>query len=358
MGKLIMGYWDCQYCGNKGIPGDTRECTTCGHPRDESVKFYLKDNNYVSEEKAASVSRKPDWYCSYCNTLNNSENEFCESCGAPRSESEKNYFTMRSSSNTGSMNLRSNHSDDEDDLDSYEQALHKSANKSGSGSKKFFIILALIIAGLVAIFAPRKKDVEVTRLDWERNIQIEQYTDVYESDWSLPQGATLHDTKLEIHHYDHILDHYDEVTVQKSREVLDGYDTHTRTIDLGNGYFEEETYETPRYRTEYYTETESVPVYRDDPVYAKKYYYDIWKWVPSRNVSTSGNGHNAYWGDLNLSDNEREGAHSEKYSVTFTGKNDKTYTYELLESEWNKFEIGQKYKIKVQTGSNQFEIIY
>ena len=53
MGRIIEGYWDCKYCDSKGISGSIRECPNCGHPRDDTVKFYLKDEKkYVSEEKA------------------------------------------------------------------------------------------------------------------------------------------------------------------------------------------------------------------------------------------------------------------------------------------------------------------
>ena len=44
---------------------------------------------------------------------------------------------------------------------------------------------------------------------------------------------------------------------------------------MGNGYFEEETISTPVYETYYETEEYQEPIYRDEPVYAMKYYYDI-----------------------------------------------------------------------------------
>ena len=360
MGKLIMGYWDCQYCDTKGIPGDSRECTCCGHPRDESVSFYLKDMNYVSEEKAATISRKPDWYCPFCNTLNNAELTECKGCGAPRGDSEKNYFDLKAEKakkQSEELLFDSEEPRPQTGKNAKSNTPLNAINKVSGKRSKIFGIAALALIALFAIFVPKKKDVEVTGLSWERDIKIEQYANVDEDDWSLPQDANLHTTKLEIHHYDHVIDHYIDVQVERSREVLDGYDTHTRTVDLGNGYFEEEIYETPRYRTEYYTEIETQPVYRDDPVYATKYYYDIWKWIPSRKVSTSGDDHNAYWGEVNLAENEREDTRNEKYTVTFTGKKNKKYTYEIPIDEWMGYDIGNKFKIKTQTGSKKFEIV-
>ena len=40
MDKLVMGYWDCQYCGTSHIKGTKRDCPNCDHPRDAGVKFY------------------------------------------------------------------------------------------------------------------------------------------------------------------------------------------------------------------------------------------------------------------------------------------------------------------------------
>lgn len=59
-------------------------------------------------------------------------------------------------------------------------------------------------------------------------------------------------------------------------------------IDMGNGYFEEETISTPVYETYYETEEYQEPIYRDEPVYAMKYYYDIDRYVYERSVNTSG----------------------------------------------------------------------
>lgn len=93
MGRIIEGYWDCKYCDSKGISGSIRECPNCGHPRDDTVKFYLKDEKkYVSEEKAKTINKNPDWICPYCNCLNSDNNETCVSCGSPRTKENLNYF--------------------------------------------------------------------------------------------------------------------------------------------------------------------------------------------------------------------------------------------------------------------------
>lgn len=146
MANYIMGYWDCQYCGTKGNRGDRRECESCGHPRDESVKFYMKNTTHVSKETASSISKNPDWYCSYCNTLNSDNDSNCKGCGASKNESEKNYFTMR---NTPS-------------------APAPVQKTSRANPLKFLGILAAIAFVLFLIFKPRDKAAEIKDFSWYR----------------------------------------------------------------------------------------------------------------------------------------------------------------------------------------------
>ena len=72
MPKLVMGYWDCPFCGSRGIRGDVVNCPSCGRARGE-VKFYMQnvedgeireagetsDIEYLNEEQAASFSKNP-----------------------------------------------------------------------------------------------------------------------------------------------------------------------------------------------------------------------------------------------------------------------------------------------------------
>ena len=79
MGKLIEGLWDCPFCDNKRIKAGQKTCPLCGHPQDENTKFYMPDAiEYVSEEKAAKISRNPDWQCSFCGSLNSDDLNICK----------------------------------------------------------------------------------------------------------------------------------------------------------------------------------------------------------------------------------------------------------------------------------------
>ena len=59
-----------------------------------------------------------------------------------------------------------------------------------------------------------------------------------------------------------IIDHYEEREVERSRRVLDHIETYYTYEDNGNGCMIETPHERPVYKTEYYTVTEHVPVYK------------------------------------------------------------------------------------------------
>ena len=91
MGKIVVGCWDCDYCGADRISGEIKICPHCGKPRGKDITFYMAGpKNYVKDPD--KVNKNPDWLCSYCNTLNPDDNKFCSACGASREDSELNYF--------------------------------------------------------------------------------------------------------------------------------------------------------------------------------------------------------------------------------------------------------------------------
>ena len=92
--KIVIGCWDCTYCGTDRISGELRDCPNCGHPRDKDIKFYLADpKNYAADQD--NVSKNPDWLCPFCDSLNPDSATICSSCGAARDAKTQNYFQNR-----------------------------------------------------------------------------------------------------------------------------------------------------------------------------------------------------------------------------------------------------------------------
>ncbi len=368
MRRIIEGVWDCAYCGTKRIRGAIRECPNCGHPRDAEVKFYISDpNNYVSAPE--KVNRNPDWICPYCKSLNSDSVNICKSCGSPRSESTEDYFhreiaetieeqhdrikRLSAAVDTGRCDVEEETASERRYYAPLAQSKVVPESKFGnrflwrSAAKKavvFFLILALL-AGLVWLFVPHTKALKIDEKSWYRRVDIERYGPVSESGWSLPVGAYDISTRREIHHYDHRLDHYETKTRQVPETVFDGYDTYYTTRDLGNGYFEQEEHQTPRYRTEYRTDTYEDPVYVDVPIYETKFYYTIDKWSFDHSEETSAADDEPYFADYKLGENERFGDKSEKYWFTYE-ENKYAVDYYI----WQQYNVGDQILAKVRFG--------
>ena len=353
MGKVVMGYWDCPVCGKKEIRGDVSGCPSCGRARGD-VQFYLKgygenetvsvqaadDLEALSGEEAEKIGENPDWYCSFCNSLNKDHAESCQTCGASRADSEANYFQMLEKKKER------------------EAAELAAQPQTGSGTKKnrsrLFIILAVIVlavVGLVLWLNGRKTgDWEVTGLNWQRNIQIEEYREFEENGWSLPAGAELVSQREEIRTYRQVpsgshTEYYEEEVYDHDKIV--GYDQ----VDRGNGSIELVPITEPVYRTE--TRSREVVDYITVPVMDTKYYYKIWRWTPSRVASASGTDHETAWPDLDLAENEREAtekSRSEFYRITAKSVKNagETIAYRMNESDWTNISTGDLLHISVK----------
>lgn len=247
----------------------------------------------------------------------------------------------------------------EEKKETHQKNTAKSAPKKKEKKKKslmkrallFLGIFAVIIFGMMSCLAPKVKNVTIDDFDWERTIDIEEIITHSESDWQLPDDARLQYTKNEIKSYEQVIDHYEKVTETKTRRVIDHYEDEVSHVDLGNGYFEEENQECSCIqRWNLYRNTDK-PVYRQEPVYATKYYYEIDRWTVVDTAKNSGRDQNPAWPEPKLKDNQRTGTKDEHYFVTATyeKKEGKTETerYEMDFSEWKKLKKGEKTDLKI-----------
>lgn len=387
--RILVGYWDCCSCGTKKIRGTEENCPNCGAPKG-NTKCYLdtEHKEYLDKETSKNYGKGANWICPYCGNQNRYYSTHCRGCGGPKTESVEDYFGDNPNSTTSQKEIyqedtlshydRSSVLDREDPRKEETRFSETSKSKIGFKEKMFnfvsnnkkpiFIgssaIMALValVFLLIALFTPHIYNATVTANSWERSISIEEYKTVKEDAWSVPSGGRVYKSLEEIHHYDSVLDHYETVTVTKSREVIDHYDTHTEYSysDNGDGTFTEHshTVSDPVYRTEHYTETEQEPVYKDVPVYKTKYYYEIERWVYNRTEKSSGkNDSKVYWPEYHLAKNEKVSNRNEVYGVVFT-TDKKDYKKKVTENELSSLTLDTKVKITVQAGIvTKFEIL-
>ncbi len=353
MGKLVMGYWDCPVCGNKGIPGIRTSCPSCGRARGE-VQFYMKDakESYtadelndleqLTEEQEKEMGRNPDWYCSFCNSLNRDNAKVCASCGASREDSEANYFDV----------LKRKQEKEQAEQDAQPKISSQAAPKSKKGLMILLVIAAAIIGLVVWMTRPKTQTLQVTGQNWERTVSIEQLSPNTDSSWNKPSGdsAVLVDQKQELT-YETVID-YVTREVERTRKVFDHYNVTYRPKDLGNGSFDMEEIRTPVYRDETYTTTEQVPVPRQVPVYKTKYYFR--RWVEVRTAAASGEGHeNVRDPEFELQDGEREGARNGIYTFTVTNDKGEAERWSLNQAAWETIRVGDSVQITMtNTGGN------
>lgn len=366
-GRIVEGYWDCKYCGKKDIGGLTKECPNCGNPQDLDVKFNLrKEKKYLDEETAKNYGKGADWICSHCGSLNRYYKENCIRCGSLKEDSKENYFDHK-------LNNDSNNEDKEDyssNRDNESNYTFKENIYTFLSNKKIYLdkpsklckYITYSIMPIIAIFfmivllIPRTYSATIESSSWKREIEIEEYKTLKESDWSVPPGGRTYRQSEEIYTYNQVIDHYENVTKQKSRQVLDHYEytTYYTYSDNGDGTFTEHkhTNSSPVYVTEYYTVTEPEPVYKLVPVYKTKYYYEIERWVYNRTEKSSGkNNYEPYWPKYSLSGtNERVSNKSETYTLVFRTKN-KKYKTNVSEKLWREYTIESDVNITVVAGT-------
>lgn len=352
MGKHVWGYWDCDTCGSKHIRGDKRDCPNCGTPRTAETKFYLDSDSpkeYVSD---AEKNSSPDWICNYCGAANSAMQTNCNRCGASRNTSNEDYFGVHkqikeenesekdidSSSNpayvSNNISLQETKTESEENkgFELISEVKTKLANINRNVIKGVAITIgvALLTVFFIWLFTPIERQTTIDSFEWRRNIEIEELRTFNESGWSLPSGARLQYSDKEIRTYRDVIDHYETKTRQVAKQRFVGYEERVVGYrDLGNGQFEEEIVNEPQYETYYETEYYEEPVYRSEPVWDTKYFYEIDRWVHDYNVTTMGYDKEPYWGVVALGGKEREGIRTQNYSIV--GE---------VESEQQKYTLG------------------
>jgi hypothetical protein len=171
----------------------------------------------------------------------------------------------------------------------------------------------------------------VTGRSWQRSVEVQRMEETRTSAWcdSPPSGG-------------HELSRHKES--RGTTKVQDGETCQTRKKDQGNG-----TYKEVR---------ECTPKYKDVPVSADRCDYDVMTWTTARTPKEQGAEDAPRWPQVSLGrtgtavGSEREGARSEKYTVSFTEeKTGKPASCDVAQPAWATFTKGAKYKGKVRVAT-------
>lgn len=387
MTRRYMGFWDCKECGHERIEGLTRVCPQCRNHRHKYEVIRFPDPKVEITDPATLRMLEtlgPDWYCEYCDAANPGNVSTCEVCGAEKGtspERETFRYTAGAEPKTGAeaevlaekLRARDQQPASSQTGRSGEMLTHvwsttasepivgdhvvsrPNTTRDYSGittaASLLLVIICFLGLGLVGYLLLRPVEVEATisRFEWSRNIPIDQFRTVEESDWSIPRGGRQIAVRSEIHHYDQVFDHYDTEEYKCGSE---SYACGSSFVDDGNG--------TGHYETDYCSRdvmcSRQVPVYRDVPVRQPWYTYEIDKWVHSRDVPTSGTNRTdpaPYWGEFTLACEgvaqigcERVGNRSETYTVYFvSAEGEEQPPYQETMGDWNAYDADATYTV-------------
>lgn len=346
--SIREGLWDCASCGNKGILGRYRACPACNTPRADDVQFYLPldSREITSFVQISDAGAGADWYCTHCGSGNAATATNCKRCGADRDNASQHKTTTYTPENIP-------HSAQDTEVKPLPVPPKK--NKKGK-----IIIGGLTLStglGVYISLTPSHIPVTVSGFAWERSVVVEEYRTLRKTAWEIPEGGRIVSKARALHHYESILDHYE----QRSRQVCENVQTGVSTYncgsrDLGNGYFQDQTCSKPEYRQVCHNESYREPVYRQEPRYATKYTFDIEAWVPVSQPTIQRQDHDPLWPKVKLGDKQRTVNPEEKYSVDLHDKDGKSYTYSSNFDLWKSLQTGQKFTATVTFDDEVLEL--
>ena len=363
---VYEGKWRCVRCASVNL-GRNVNCLTCGVKRSEDVVFFLDDDaSEVSDKQFLNqAAAGADWICLYCGSNCRASENQCSGCGSLRSEQNKQL-----SEETRGIN---------DWSEAAQKAYKKQTFPPDAPKKSFFsrrlVKFGLLGAGLfgalfISLFAvliyistlEYAVEVEVSGLEWQRTIALEEYKTVTETAWEgeVPKEARVQSSERALHHTDKVADGTRTVPETYTEEVSDGTESYVcGRIDKKNGYFEDKYCTRTKYKTVTKTRNKTETIYKDVPVYKTRYKYLIDKWIPAGEKTTSGNDFNPQWANVSVDNTTmREAGRTESYNILFKelgGKN-KLHKMKTTSEGWKLFQNSQQLKGKVDVFGRLFSI--
>lgn len=159
----------------------------------------------------------------------------------------------------------------------------------------FLIVLVIfLLTSCISLVMPREKTLVVEKMSWNYSLRIEKEVLCEESDWSLPAGATLIETKRE------------------------------------------------RYKRRYDSDGDFIGWQ-----YKTKYYYEIMRWKYSRDVVTTEENKSPYYGEPNLAANERVASQTPLHYVHGVNEEGEEVAYILDYESWNSVGLGDTLELEV-----------
>jgi len=349
-----VALWDCASCGAKEISGLKKKCPTCDSPKeDRHNEIYYTDkkkgkrlSNEEMNQAGISAEHNSDHDCRYCGATLKPTTEVCPICGGKVADS--------AGDSAAAMGTTA-----------------PAEGKKSESKKKRGIVPLLIIGGVIAVFCAacglismllgdKTHKSTVESVAWRRTVYEEAYEYAEQEGWELPDDADLIDEERKQKGTEQVVSGYKDEEKCTTEKVQDGYEevcvVEDITYDDGTTDSVETCTNEPVYKEVENCRIEKVPVYKDKPVYATWYTYDIWDWVEVDSETETGNDYEPVWPAIDVADDNREGDRIEEYTITFEDSDGNKYEYTTESySEFEKYEDGSSWEIEIDKDSGDVE---
>ncbi|MFN8411797.1 MAG: zinc ribbon domain-containing protein [Anaerolineales bacterium] len=329
--------WVCPNCESRN-KGSKKTCGNCGAPQPENIKFQrAADEKIITDANAiAAASAGADIHCGFCGTRNPATAKVCSQCGGDLTEGKRrqagellqaaptppkvvtcsscgfeNPGSERTCKQCGSPLPRASASVPQP------ASMHAGASPVSKGQPKkvnwvlfggIGAFLVLCCAAILFLFVFPSKSVQgtVSNVYWQTSVPVQEVQAV---DYSNQQGNPPSDA-------------YNVSCHTESQDICED-----KTIDKGNGYAE--------VVKECHTESTNYCSYTVD------------EWKTLQSYDLSGTDLYPQYAQPTVYNGQRLGSASSQYTVTFSTPNG-TETYSPgSESEFQQFQIGTTWTIKL-----------
>ncbi len=384
--------WACNSCGTANIPGGTKNCPNCNNAKDGSETYQppvgpapMLSPAQLEERGIDPINHDSDEVCSSCESHIKPGTQVCPHCGSNVKDVARTTRTCemcgRESTGNGPCpgcgasfekpqqyqgwtpepmrrRLQSNLLERGIPINLY------NVNWTAIGVGALAILVIFLIA--FALW-PRKETGTVVEASWKSTVFLQEYQYNQHGDWSVPPGGDLVGVSSKIHHYNQVLTGYKEECHYENR--FSHYDTRTTSDNVCESVYShtdytcyddgscdtDDVYETECH-TVYDTEQvavyedvrvcEDVPQYRQDPVYADYYTYNIWEWVSIAPAVLTGYGFEPQWPtDYRIDDTHREAGRQQTYQIMFQGKKNTCPYVPSSADEFHLYHIGSEWTV-------------
>ncbi len=344
---IVEMFWRCDRCNAKKTNlGRNKECTNdqfgigCGAPKASDAEEWLPDDvshtsaHVVTEDTVPGLLEKfkagADVPCPFCDSLQWMVNGTCTNCTAPMDGGKREPSGLHEESYDSGAPVTvvprrpsPVHKPVHDIGDEkVQRTSHAIRNTSLSSTLAGLAVAATVIlasGGIYMACRTVEHPATVTATEWRYVAHVDRNTEVHEEGWSPPGGAhNVVDQGLRFHHNRDVLDHYDTerysveescgqtcttvprvctkipqsciTTPRSCTPNKNGSATCSGGDRVCSGGGESCTGGGQSCSTKYCTvwKDRQKPVYRQEPVNQNWYTWNVWRWIPNRDIPSTG----------------------------------------------------------------------